>query len=171
MSLKSKVFIVFGIYSLLGIYLVKKLIFLYNYAAEGINLLPIDFFEIFIFVIAIVFVILALITSYIMTKRNKEKVSKKIKAHILIPLFIGFVILFFLMANNLHLIVLISLIIFGLILLNLTRIKIGSYNLLGIAEIVLALISLVISVNGFLFLSLGFGVFPILFGLYNYRKV
>jgi hypothetical protein len=171
MSLKSKIFIFLGIYSLLGISLVKKLIFLYNYAAEGINLLPIDFFEIFVFVIAFIFVILALITSLILAKRNKKIVSKKIKAHVLLPLFIGFIIIFLLMVNNLHVIVSVSLIIYGIILLNLTRITIDKYNILGLAEIFLAIVSVVLSANSLIYLTLGFGIFPILFGLYNYRKV
>ncbi len=171
MSLKSKVFIVFGIYSLIGIYLVKKLIFLYNYGEEGIDLLPIDFFEIFIFVIALIFVVLAIITAYILAKRNKEKVSKKLKTHILIPLIIGFIVIFFLIASNLHIVVPVSLLICGLILLNLNRIKIGNYNFLAVAEIILAVVSILFNVDGLIFLAFGSGILPILFGLYSYKKV
>jgi hypothetical protein len=171
MSLKSKVFLVLGIYALLGIYLVKKLLLLYNLDEEGVNLLPIDFFEIFLFVIVSLVTIISIFTANVIIKRNKKKVSKKIKIHILIPMAINFILIFFLIKYNYYIIAPVSIVFFGLILLNLNRLNIGKYLSFGFAEIILGIIAFLIGTNSLIFLGLGLGVFPVIFGLYNFKKV
>jgi len=171
MSLKSKIFIIFGIYALLGIYLAKKLIFLYNFGEEGVNLLPIDFFEIFLFVIALLIIFISIFTANVIAKRNKEKASKKIKIHILIPVIISFTLIFFLINYNYYFITPISIVFFGLILLNLNRASLGKFLSFGFTEIILGIIAFLIGAKSLIFLSLGFGVVPIIFGLYHYKKV
>ncbi len=171
MSLKSKIFIVFGIYALLGIYLAKKLIFLYNFGEEGVNLLPIDFFEIFLFVIAFLVTIISIFTAHLIAKRNKRKASKKKIIHILIPVIISFIIIFFLINYNYYFIAPISIIFYGLILLNLNRLNLGKYFSLGFVEIILGIIAFIIGSKSLIFLGFGFGVAPIIFGLFHYKKV
>ena len=170
MSLRSRIFIVSGIYALFGIYFVKKLIFLYNFGEEGVNLLPINFFEIFLFVIAFLVILISLITAFILAKRSKKEISKKVKFHILVPVIISFILILFLLKNNYHFIAPASLILYGLILINLSRIGVGKFLLLGFIEIILGIIVFLIGPNDLIFLGIGFGVIPIIFGLINYKQ-
>ena len=73
----SKGFIISGFYALLGIYIAKKLIFLYHFGEEGISLLPVNFFEILLFALAKFFFILSLITVYIIAKKDMYYISLK----------------------------------------------------------------------------------------------
>lgn len=170
MSLRSRIFIISGIYALFGIYFVKKLIFLYNFSEVGINLLPINFFEIFLFVIAFLVILISFITAYVLAKRSKKEISKKVKIHILVPVIISFILILFLLTNNYHFISSASLILYGLILINLSRIDLGKYLFLGFIEIILGVIAFLIGSNDLIFLGIGFGVIPIIFGLFNYKK-
>lgn len=170
MSLRSRIFIVSGIYALFGIYFVKKLIFLYNFGEEGVNLLPINFFEILLLVIAFLIILILLITAFVLAKKSKKEISKKVKIHFLVPVIISFFLILFLLNNNYHFITSASLILYGLILINLSRIGIGKYLFLGFIEIILGIIAFLIGLNDLIFLGIGFGVIPILFGLFNYKK-
>ena len=167
----SKGFIVSGLYALLGIYLAKKLVFLYHFGEEGINLLPINFFEMLLFALAKFFFILSLFTVYVFAKRDKYSISLKKRLFFVVPLFVGFLIVFLLMHSNFYeYIVPVSLIIYGMVLLTLNRVTTSNLSFLSISLLVLGFASFVLGYSGWLFLALGFGIFPIIFGLINFRR-
>lgn len=171
MNFISKVFILSGIYSVLGIYFVKKLIFLYSYGEVGINLLPINLFEILLFAIAILIFFISTLTTFILIRKNKVKISLKKRLHFMMPFLIGFLVLFFLIHKNYNeLIVPFAIFTYGISLLSFNRFSIYKFIYLGIALIILGILSFVLNSNGLLFLTLGFGVFPIIFGLIHLRK-
>lgn len=169
--MKARALIYSGIYSILGIVLAKKLFFLYNSGEEGINLLPINFFEIFIFGLEVLIVIITILTFFRLAKKAKTTISGKVKSHIFISLIIASIILFLLLQNGYNQwIVPVALIIYGIIILNLNRLIKNELLFLAIIEIALGIIVLFVENNIWLFLSLGFGFFPILFGIIQLKK-
>lgn len=171
MNYRSKIFILSGIYALAAIFFSKKLFFSYYFGEEGANLLPINLFEIVIFSIALFTFILTLITIFIVVKRKVNPLSFKKRFHFLIPSLLGWIIIFLMLQQNLStLVVPVSVIIYGLILLNLNRFVTSRLVYFGASLILLGIISFFFPSNNWLFLSLGFGIFPILFGLILLRK-
>ncbi len=171
MNYRSKIFILSGLYALAAIFLTKKLFFNYYFGAEGTNVLPINLFEIVIFSIALCTFILTLITIAIVVKRKSNPISFKKRFHFLIPCLLGWIIIFLLLQQNMSKIVVpASIIIFGLVLLNLNRFVTSRLVYFGISLILLGTISFFLPANNWLVLSLGFGVFPIVFGLILLRN-
>lgn len=171
MNYRSKIFILSGIYGLISIFLAKKLFFNYYFGAEGTNVLPINLFEIVIFLMALVTFIITLITISIIVKRKTNPISFKKRFHFLIPSLLGWIIIFLMLQQNMSTIVVpVSILIFGLILLNLNRFVTSRLVYFGLSLILLGIISFFLPSNNWLFLSLGFGVFPIVFGLILLRK-
>jgi len=171
MNYRSKIFILSGLYALAAVFLAKKLFFNYYFGAEGSNVLPINLFEIVIFSIALFTFILILITISIIVKRKTNPVSFKKRFNFLIPSLLGWIIIFLMLQQNMSSIVVpVSIIIFGLILLNLNRFVTSRLLYFSVLLILLGIISFFLPSNNWLFLILGFGVFPIIFGLIVLRK-
>lgn len=171
MNYRSKIFILSGVYALIAIFSSKKLIFNYYFGEEGINLLPISLFEMVIYGLALFTFILNLITISIYVKRSTYPLNFKKRFHFLIPSILGWIIIFLLLRQNMSdLIVPVSIIIFGLILLNLNRFVTSRLIYFGSSLVLLGIISFFLPANNWLFLILGFGVFPIAFGLILLRK-
>lgn len=171
MNYRSKIFILSGLYALVAIYLTKKLFFNYYFGTEGLNVLPINLFEIVVFSIAFFTFILILISVAILVRRKTNPLSFKKRFHFLIPCFMGWVIIFLLLQQNMsNVVVPASIIIFGLILLNLNRFVTSRLVYFGLSLILLGIISFFLPSNNWLFLILGFGFFPIIFGLVLLRK-
>ena len=95
----------------------------------------------------------------------------KKRFHFLIPSFMAWIILYLMIDRNHHeLIIPVALILFGLILFNLnryvtSRLVYFSYCLMG-----LGLIAFFFKEHPWIFLSIGFGLFPIVFGIIVARK-
>lgn len=171
MNFKSKVLIITGIYALIGIFIAKKLIFLYNYGQEGINVLPINFFEILLFVLTGLIILMALLTIFIMAKKSKVRLAGKIKTDLFLSLTIGAVLLFYLVHKGYsQWIVPVALLIFGLSIIKIIRGRKSGWMVLAIAEIVLGIIAWVMGSEVWIFLILGFGVFPILYGITQIKR-
>ena len=171
MNYRSKIFILTGFYALAAIFLSRKLFSNYFFGAEGLNVLPINLFEIIIYSIALLTFILILITIAILVKRKNNPISFKKRFHFLIPSLLGWIIIFLLLQQNMsQIIVPSSILIFGLILLNLNRFVTSRLVYFGISLIVLGIVSFFLPGKNWLFLNLGFGVLPILFGLILLRK-
>ncbi|MCK4561790.1 MAG: hypothetical protein KAT78_02700 [Flavobacteriaceae bacterium] len=170
-NMKARILIYSGVYAILGILLAKKLVFFYNYGTEGITVLPINFFEILLFVLTILIVSITLLTIFILAKKREIKISNKIKMHLFLSLVVGGFILFLVLQFGYNQIfVSVILITYGTILLNLNRLIDNRLLFLAIAEIVLGIIILFVENNTWLFLILGLGVLPILFGMINLSK-
>jgi hypothetical protein len=143
-----------------------KLTFLYSYGEEGINLLPINFFEIFLYVLAILIFIITVITANILLKKNKVKIGIKKKFNIILPFLIGFLVLFFLINKSYYLyIVPFALLAYGIALFNLNRFTNSNLKILVAAIFILSIIAFLTNYS-LIILALGLGVFPIIFGLY-----
>ena len=166
MNFRSKIFILFGVYALIALYFVRKLIYLYHHGLESVNLLPIGLFEILLFSIAVLVFILTLISISILVKRNKHPMTFKKRFNFLIPSFIGFIIVFLLLdRNHSDLIVPVSISIYGLVLLNLNRYVSSKLLYFSLLLLLLGIISFFMPSFKWWFLSFAFGLMPIAFGV------
>ncbi len=166
MNYRSKIFIFSGLYALLALFLAKELLYAYNFGAEGINLLPINFFEFVLFALVILTLLTTLVTISVLVKRSNHSISFKKRFHLLIPSFMGLIIIFLLFKGNYsHLIVPVSILLYGLILLNLNRFVTSRLLILGVLILVLGIAAFFISQWHWELLTLVFGILPILFGI------
>jgi hypothetical protein len=137
----------------------------------GINQLPINFFEILLFALAVLVFLISVLTAYILARRGKTTISLKKRFNFLIPAFVGWIILFLLLDRNLiELIVPVSLILYGLILFNLNRFVTSRLVYFASLLVALGLAALIAGGKPWIFLILGFSVLPILFGLVLLKK-
>lgn len=166
MNYRSKIFIFSGLYALLALFLAKELVYSYNYGAEGINLLPIDFFEFVLFAIVVFTLLIILITISVLVKKSNHSISYKKRFHLLIPSFMGLIIIFLLFKGDYsNLVVPISIIIYGLILLNLNRFVTSRLLILGMLILLLGIAAFFINNWNWQLLVVVFGILPILFGI------
>ena len=165
MNYRSKIFIFSGLYAVLALFLAKELRYSYNYAAEGVNLLPIDFFEYVLFALVVLTLLITFITISVLVKRSNHSISYKKRFHLLIPSFMGLIIIFLLFKGNYgNLVVPISIIIYGLILLNLNRFVTSRLLILGVLILLLGIAAFFIGNWHWQLLVVVFGILPILFG-------
>lgn len=171
--------ILIGIYGLFVAYIVNFLTDGYSGGFGGTSMLPIAFIEIFVIVSAILFILIALLTLWIKARkkaRNNDtklwsSVSKKLRANLLISLLIIAVILIVIANMGYYsLITPLALLLYGLFLLNLSRIESGKLKYLAITEIILAIGAYFIYDKEIIFLVIGFGVFHIIYGLLTFKK-
>ena len=171
MNFRSKLFVLNGVYALVGLFIAKQLVFQYQNAEMGINLLPLSLFQLLLFAVAVLVFLASLITVRILAKRNASSIPFKKRFNLLIPSFVGLIILYLLMDRNYQeFLVPVALAIYGLILLNLNRFVTSRLLLFGIALIVLGIVAYFFKGYHWLFATLGFGILPILFGLILLRK-
>ena len=171
MNFRSKIFIYSGVIALLGILLARELIYQYHFAEMGINLLPLDYFEILLFGVAVLVFLFSLLTAYILARRSKTPISMKKRFHLLIPSFVGWIILFLLLnRNHIELVVPVALMLYGLILFNLNRFVTSRLVYFALLLVLLGLVALFFPQRPWLFLILGFSVLPVLFGLVLLKK-
>ena len=143
----------------------------YKFAEEGLNMLPVNIFEIMIMALAIFILLISLVTIYIVKRKNSLKFSKEQRLHFYIPLIIGGIILF-VVANKgyYHLIASVSLIYYGIFLLNFNRFVKTNLVVFALAEIILGLMAYFINNYSLLFLAIGFGLLQISFGIYLTKR-
>jgi hypothetical protein len=168
-----------GIYALIGasiaIYFLKN----YNNSYSNVSLLPISYLEYLLITIALVILILAVLTAYILSfkkaKKSGEKLwdttSKRLLINFAIPLFTGGIFCIVLFQNNLiGLIAPSTLIFYGLACLNASKYTLGDIRYLGIVNILLGLVATQFVGFGLYFWALGFGVLHIIYGTVMYNK-
>lgn len=171
MDYRSKIFIYSGVYSLLGILLAREFVFQYHYAAMGMNVLPINLFEILLYALAVLVFLLCVVTAYILARRSKVPIGFKKRFNFLIPAFVGWIILYLLLTQNLaELTVPVSLILYGLILFNLNRFVTSRLVYFASILIVLGLLAFFFKSAPWVFLILGFSALPVGFGLIVRRQ-
>lgn len=128
--------------------------------------------------LAVVTFVLALSVAYFFTqKKAKEEgvsvfdpASKRLIFNLFIPLISGAAFCFFLLHENVSLIAPAMLIFYGLSLVNAAKYTKEDVMLLGLAQIVLGIISGFFPGKGIYFWALGFGVFHIVYGSYMHFK-
>ena len=171
--------ILLGIYGILAVYVVHVLTDSYGAGFDGASQLPISFLEIGIAILVVITILISLLTLWMRAKRlarkNNEKIwsplSKKLRFHTLLPIFIlVFVLIFIGNKGYYSLITPLILFFFSLILINLSRFSSQRLIMIAVAEIILAIIAFLISDKELLFLFLGFGLFPILYGIFTFSK-
>jgi hypothetical protein len=168
-----------GIYAIIGagiaIYILKN----YKNSYSGVSLLPISYLEYILITIALLVLILAVLTAFILSakkaKQSGEKLwdaaSKRLLINFVIPLFTGGIFCVVLYQNNLiGLIAPSTLIFYGLACLNASKYTLGDIRYLGIVNIILGLIATQFIGYGLYFWALGFGVLHIIYGTVMYNK-
>jgi len=172
MNYRSWIGILTGFYALVGIFIAKQMLYSYKFAEEGLNMLPVNIFEMMLMALAFLILLISLITIYFIKRKNSLRFSNKQRFHFYIPLVIGGVLLF-MVANKgyYHLIAAVSLIYYGIFLLNLNRFLKTNIIVFAIAQILVGIIAYYVNNYSLIFLAIGFGVFQITFGIYLTRSV
>jgi hypothetical protein len=171
--------ILIGVYGLTTVYLVCLLT---NSFYEGFAIfsqLPISFLEIGISILVTVTILLSFTTLWVRARRAAKKdnvilwnsLSKKLRFQTLIPILILAIILV-IISNKGYYSFLTPLFLFfyGIVLLNLSRFAVVELKYLALAEIILAIVAFFILDKEIFFLSLGTGLFPILYGVLTFVK-
>lgn len=109
------------------------------------------------------------------TKKNKQSIwdknSKLLLINLVIPLFTGGVFSLILIYHELYVFVAsVTLIFYGLALVNCSKYTLNDIRYLGISEIILGLLSAFFIGKGLLFWSIGFGILHIVYGTIMHFK-
>ncbi|HIP49804.1 MAG TPA: hypothetical protein EYG92_12675 [Lutibacter sp.] len=178
LSLSGLSGIMAGIYALIGAFLAYKLllnktVYIRMQSAENAELV------LKLIAIAVTVALLAIITAYILTRKkaiaNKQalwdQTTKQMLIHFLIPLVTGGIFGLILL-NHEHYGILapISLIFYGLALVNTSKFTLDTVKYLGISEIIVGLLSAIYVGYGLLFWAIGFGILHIIYGGIMYLK-
>lgn len=97
--------------------------------------------------------------------------SRRLFGHLLIPLVAGGIFSMILVfRNNVELVASVTLIFYGLSLVNAGKFTFGEIHYLGLTEIVLGILAGVFIDHGLLFWAIGFGLMHIVYGVVMYYK-
>ncbi len=133
----------------------------------------------FLFLDALVILVLALSAGLFFTTRKARKkglrvwdnTAKRLLVNLFIPLIAGGIFCLILLYHNIiFLIAPVTLLFYGLALLNASKYTLPELRYLGISEILLGLIASVYVGYGLIFWSVGFGVLHIIYGALMYMK-
>lgn len=108
-------------------------------------------------------------------KKNKltlwDHTTKRLLMHLFIPLIAGgFFALILIDRNDATLLASVTLIFYGLALVNAGKYTFGEVHYLGISEIILGLLAGIFTHYGLLFWAFGFGILHIVYGLVMYNR-
>jgi len=108
-------------------------------------------------------------------KKSNQKLFNKVTLRILynlsIPLLVGGILSgIFISRGEMEIIASITLIFYGLALVNASKYTIDEIHYLGITEIILGIAAAIFLYNGIIFWTIGFGVCHIIYGLIMYKK-
>jgi hypothetical protein len=178
LSLSGLSGILAGIYALIGAFLAYSIIKNYfNYNKH--NTVNPNLIELKLILIALGVALLSIITAYVLTKKKAKKENqslwnstvKRLLFHFTIPLVVGGILsLQLLNMGFIGLIAPITLIFYGLALFNASNFTFSNIKYLGLAEIILGIISLNYIGYGLYFWAIGFGLFHIVYGSIMYFK-
>jgi len=97
--------------------------------------------------------------------------TRNLFGHLLIPFVTGGIFAFILVSgNNIQLVAPVTLIFYGLSLVNAGKFTFGEIHYLGLTEIVLGIFAAIFINHGLLFWTLGFGVMHIVYGIVMYYR-
>lgn len=173
--------IMIGIYALAGVYIVYKLSYFDNNADTYNNILtnenPAIIFYLFLLAIGILILSLgtAILLSYKKSKRTGDSLwnaaARRLVINMAIPLVTGGLFILILYSKDLiGLIAPVSLIFYGMALLNGSKFTFEEYKYLGIIEIILGLLAALFVGYGLLFWTVGFGIMHIVYGIYMHLR-
>ena len=179
LSLQGIPGIILGIISIIFIWTVQLILTDFSLGTEGIAMLPISFFEILITAFSFIYILISYFTITIINKRRRKKVrlkgwdlnSKKIR-----NIFLGFLITggiltyYFVSEGYLKLIIPTSLILYGFTCFLTNKYTIGSSKILGLLIVLNGIAALLLPQFMFYLWGLGFGFYPIIYGIYFFKK-
>jgi hypothetical protein len=97
--------------------------------------------------------------------------SRRLFGHLLIPLVAGGVFaMIMVLRNDIDLVASVTLIFYGLALVNAGKFTFGEIHYLGLTQIVLGILAGIFVHQGLLFWALGFGVMHIVYGIVMYNR-
>lgn len=135
--------------------------------------------RLFLAIDALVVLILASFGAFYFSMRKSKKANqplwtnstRRLLGHLLIPLVTGGVFAIILVTrNNIQLVASVTLIFYGLSLVNAGKFTFGEIHYLGLTEIVLGILAGIFVNHGLLFWAIGFGVMHILSGIVMYFR-
>lgn len=169
-----------GIYALIGAYLAYNIIYVTQTPSDDYRTLVLYELEMIqLFAIAIIVVLISIITAIILSWRKAKRqnqsmwnaTSKRLLANFLIPLITGGFVILFMIEKDVYMYVApLTLIFYGLALVNASKYTFGDVRYLGLTLIILGLTSAWFLGYGLFFWALGFGVCHIIYGSLMYYK-
>ena len=178
-SLKGFSGIFIGLLGLFGVFLFHMMTSNYGQSFDGFSQLPILFIEIGVIIISVILIFGALMILWFRAKKKGRKnniklwssISKKQRFHLLTSTFISILILICIAYLGYYRFITPALLIFfGCLLLNLSRFSSRSLIPLAVIEISIGILSYFILDNEIAFLSLGIGIFPLLYGFFTFQN-
>jgi len=181
LSLRGIAGIFAGVISLIFIFGIHLLLSQYTSVSAGVSVLPISFFEMLIFGISLLYILISYITITLINRRRRKKIylrkwdfkAKKIRRIYLIFLLLGGIILYFLMANGLlKFIIPASLILYGIAGIISNKHTYGATAVMGIAFFFIGVLAILFPNLAFYLWGFAFGVCHIVYGLiyFNYKR-
>jgi len=179
LSLQGITGILFGFFAIGYIFLIHSLISQYTSASTGISLLPISFFEVLISVITLVFILISYLIIVLVNKYRRKKVNlkrweinaKRIIGIYLIHLFIGSVLLYFLIKLGLiKFIIPFSLILYGIASIIANKYTSGISFFLGVSFLISGILAIFYPNIMFYLWGFSFGFCHIIYGIHYYIK-
>ena len=169
-----------GFYALIGAYMAYDIIYVTQTPSDDYKTLVLYELEMIqLFAIAFIVVILSIVTGILLSwkkaKKHNEKIwdttSKRLVANFLIPLLTGGFVILFMIEKEVYLYVApLTLIFYGLALVNASKYTLGDVRYLGLTLIVLGISSAWFLGYGLFFWAIGFGVCHIIYGASMYFK-
>lgn len=179
LSLKGITGIIFGILSLLFIGVIRLLLFNFLSATLGIGFLPLSFFEILLVILTLIYLFISYTTITLINKKRRKKQqlrkwdakAKKIRTLLLFFLLLGGIIIYFLVTlGKLKLIIPASLFLYGIYCFSIKKYTKGPTAFLGFLVIITAILAFIFPNLMFYLWALAFGVFHIIYALFEVQK-
>jgi len=179
LSLRGITGIFAGVISLIYIFGIHLLLLQYTSSSSGVSVLPISFFEILLFGISFLYILISYITITLINRRRRKKIylrkwdfkAKKIRRIYLVFLLLGGIILYFLIANGLlKFIIPTSMILYGIAGVVSNKRTFGATAVLGFVFIVLGILANFFPSFAFYLWGFAFGICHIVYGLVYYKK-
>ncbi len=180
MSLRGITGIITGIFSLIFIFGIHLLLSQYASSSSGVSVLPISFFEILIFAISFLYILISYFIIVLINKRRRKNIylrkwdfkAKKIRRIYFLFLLLGGIILYFLMANGLlKLIIPTSMILYGTASIITNKNTFGATAILGLIFFILGGLAILFPSFAFYLWGFSFGICHIVYGLVYFKNV
>jgi len=169
--------ILLGMYGLITVYVIYLLTKSFIEGFDAFSQLPVPFLEMGITILVVITILISLTTLWVRarkaSKKNNEKLwntlTKKIRFQTLTPILILSIILIIISFKGYYsFLTPLFLFFYGLILWNLSRFSNGQLKYLAFVETILAVVAIFIYDKEIIFLALGLGLFPILYGILTF---
>lgn len=181
LSLRGIPGIFLGVISIIFIFGVRLLLLQYASGSAGVSMLPISFFEMLIFGVTFLYILISYITITLINRKRRKKIylrkwdfkAKKIRRIYLLFLLLGGIILYFLMANGLlKFIIPTSMILYGIAGIASNKHTFGSTAVMGFVFLILGGLTILFPSFAFYIWGFAFGICHIVYGMvyFNFKR-